>query len=121
MKNLDLNFDLNVGGLIGALGCGAIAAAIVLPLVEVGSNSRGPYKVIFAALFGGAIAGNFLWGMMYKKPKQRLNRPVPNKPKTGSAVAQNDPMRGDSVRRKQHTEVDDTDGNFEGRPRSGRR
>jgi hypothetical protein len=63
------NIDLNIGGLIGALACGGIAAAIVFSTLDTTNRDRGPYKLIIFALIGGALAGNFLWGLIFKKPK----------------------------------------------------
>lgn len=60
--------DLNIGGLIGALACGGVAAAIVFSTHDTADSGRGPYKLIIAALIGGAFAGNFLWGLVSKKP-----------------------------------------------------
>jgi hypothetical protein len=63
------NIDLNIGGLIGALACGGIAAAIVFSTLDTANSGRGPYKLVIFALIGGAFAGNFLWGLIFKKPK----------------------------------------------------
>lgn len=63
------NFDLNIGGVIGALACGGIAAAVVFSTLDTTTSGRGPYKLIILALVGGAFAGNFLWGLVFKKPK----------------------------------------------------
>ena len=62
------NIDLNIGGLIGALVCGGIAAAIVFSTLETTNSGRGPFKLIIFALIGGAFAGNFLWRLVFKKP-----------------------------------------------------
>jgi hypothetical protein len=63
------NIDLNIGGLIGALACGGIAAGIVFANLDTTDSDRGPYKLIILALVAGAFAGNFLWGIVFKKPK----------------------------------------------------
>jgi hypothetical protein len=66
------NIDLNPGGLIGALACAGIYAAIVFPSVDIFSSvditktGYWPYKLMVFALIGGAFAGNFLWGLFFK-------------------------------------------------------
>ncbi|MBX3451217.1 MAG: hypothetical protein KF777_16745 [Planctomycetaceae bacterium] len=65
------NIDLNLGGLIGALACGGIAAAIVFSTLDTTNSGRGPYKLVIFALIGGALAGNFLWGLVFKKPAKK--------------------------------------------------
>lgn len=64
------NFNLNLGGLIGAVVCGGIAAAIVLTMLDSSDGSRrGPYKMIALALVAGGSGGNYLWGYFFKKPE----------------------------------------------------
>jgi hypothetical protein len=63
------NIDLNPGGLIGALAGMGIAAAIVFSSVDITKTGSWPFKVTILALIGGAFAGNFLWGLVFKKPK----------------------------------------------------
>lgn len=63
------SIDLNIGGVIGALACGGIAGAIVFSTVDATNSGRGPYKLMILAVVGGAFAGNFLWGLVFKKPK----------------------------------------------------
>lgn len=62
------NIELNAGGVIGALVGGGVVAAVVFSLVETTEGGRGPYKLIIVGLIGGAFAGNFLWGQVFKKP-----------------------------------------------------
>lgn len=59
------NINLNIGGLIGALGCGGIAAVIVFTTMDAQTRT-GP-KLIIVAVIAGAFAGNFLWGLVFKK------------------------------------------------------
>lgn len=61
------NLNLNIGGLIGAIVCGGIAAAIIFSTVDIDSSKRSPFKLIIFALIGGAFAGNYLWGRLFKK------------------------------------------------------
>lgn len=61
------NVELNPGGLIGALVCGGIAAAVIFSRIDVNTAGRGAYKMPILALIGGAFAGNFLWGLIFKK------------------------------------------------------
>lgn len=63
------NIDLNVGGLIGALACAGIAGAILFSTMDQPDGGRGPYKLLLFALIGGAFAGNYLWGLVFKNPK----------------------------------------------------
>jgi hypothetical protein len=64
------NIDLNIGGLIGALAVGGLAAAVIFTSVDLTHSGRGPYKLIIFALIGGALAGNFLWQKLFKKPQE---------------------------------------------------
>ncbi len=61
------NVNLNPGGLIGALVCGGIAAAVVFTTVDLNSAGRGVYKLPILALIGGAVGGNLLWAAVFKK------------------------------------------------------
>ena len=63
------NIDLNPGGLIGALACAGVYAAIVFSSVDIAASGPRPIKLITLPLIGGAFAGNFLWGLVFKKPK----------------------------------------------------
>ncbi len=63
------NINLNPGGLIGAFACMGIAAAIVFSSVDITQSGSWPFRVTVLALIGGAFAGNFLWGLVFKKPK----------------------------------------------------
>lgn len=65
------NIDLNVGGVIGALACGGIAAVVVFSTFDAMNSGGGPYKLVILALIGGAFAGNFLWGLVFKRPEDR--------------------------------------------------
>jgi hypothetical protein len=62
------NINLNVGGLIGALALGAVAAAAVFTTMDAAKGNLGP-KLIIGAVIVGAIAGNFIWGAIFKKSK----------------------------------------------------
>jgi len=61
------NFDLNAGGLIGGIAFGGIATAVIFLTFSTQSHGRSPYRLIIIALLGGAVAGNFLWGKVFKK------------------------------------------------------
>lgn len=61
------NINLNAGGLIGALACGAIAAAIVFLTVDMQKDGR-PAKLVILAVIGGAFVGNFLWERVFQRP-----------------------------------------------------
>jgi hypothetical protein len=63
------NIELNVGGVIGALGCGGVAAAVVFSTVDPATSGRGPFKFCILALIAGAFVGNWLWGLLFKKSK----------------------------------------------------
>jgi phosphate/sulfate permease len=63
------NIDLNPGGLIGALVCAGVYAAIVFSSVDIAESGSRPIKLIIVPLIGGAFAGNFLWRLVFKKPK----------------------------------------------------
>lgn len=63
------NFDLNVGGLIGALLFGGIAGALVFTNIDVEKAGRGAYRFPIIALIVGAVVGNFLWGLVFNKDK----------------------------------------------------
>jgi hypothetical protein len=74
--------DLNAGGLIGALVCGGVAGAVVFSTVDLSETNRGPYRLILLALIAGAFAGNFLWGLAFKKPPSS-GRPEGGPPEAG--------------------------------------
>ncbi len=63
------NFNLNPGGIIGGIVGAGIAAAAIFSLLDgvqnEGRAGRGPWKLIAFAAFGGAFAGNFLWGQIF--------------------------------------------------------
>ncbi len=61
------NIELNAGGVIGSLACGAITAAIVFSSLDLSRAGRSAAKLVFLALIAGAFAGNFLWGLVFKK------------------------------------------------------
>ncbi|MCJ8329225.1 MAG: hypothetical protein HRT89_02500 [Lentisphaeria bacterium] len=63
------NIDINPGGLIGALVIGGIGFAILFANVDVDSG-RAPYRLAIFILIGGAIAGNYIWASIFKKPKE---------------------------------------------------
>jgi hypothetical protein len=60
------NINLNPGGLIGALACAGIYAAIVFSSVDIMKTGFWPFELTVVALIGGAFAGNFLWGLVFK-------------------------------------------------------
>lgn len=64
------NINLNAGGIIGALAGGAITAAVVFSMVDPSKSGRGPYKLVILGLIGGAFAGNFLWGLVFRQPEE---------------------------------------------------
>lgn len=70
------NIELNPGGIIGALLCAGITAAVIFSNVDVNDAGRGAYKMPIVALCGGAFAGNFLWGKMFKKDKYQATTPI---------------------------------------------
>ena len=61
------NIELNLGGLIGALLGGGIAAAVIFSQVDASTAGRGDFKAPIIALIAGAFAGNFLWDKIFKK------------------------------------------------------
>lgn len=62
------NIDLNPGGFIGAVLAGGIAAAFLFTNGDPQSAVKGKVKLCVICLAGGAFAGNFLWGLIFKKP-----------------------------------------------------
>ncbi len=76
------NINLNAGGVIGSLACGGIAAVVVFSNVDPADTGRGPYRLIILALIGGAFAGNFLWGLVFKRggSTSESNRPRETEP-----------------------------------------
>jgi hypothetical protein len=68
------NIDLNPGGLIGALACLGTYVAIVFSFVDITKTGSSPIKLMVVPLVGGAFAGNFLWGLVFKKPRLRKCR-----------------------------------------------
>ena len=61
------NINLNPGGLIGAIGCGGIAALILYVIINAGTPpEKLPLKLLFLGpVIGGAFAGNFLWALVF--------------------------------------------------------
>lgn len=59
------NIELNIGGLIGALVLGGIAGAIGFTAFD--TASRRPAQVLILGVVVGAVAGNFVWGLVFKK------------------------------------------------------
>lgn len=57
--------DLNPGGIIGGLLGGGIVGAIVLPGIDPNNTSRGVYRLPIFGVIGGAILGNYLWGLVF--------------------------------------------------------
>jgi hypothetical protein len=62
---VDRNIHLNAGGVIGALLCGGIVAAILFAKFK---PDEAPVKFIIVAVVAGAFAGNLLWDSIFKKP-----------------------------------------------------
>ena len=61
------DMHLNVGGIIGGfVGLGAALAIVFMlrPKEEVG---KGFGKLCIFGIIGGAVAGNFLWGLAFRK------------------------------------------------------
>lgn len=84
------NIDLNAGGLIGALACGGITAAVVFATVNPANAGRASAKFIIVALVGGAFAGNFLWGLVFKKSEPRPKKSGHRRPDRGTSARQSD-------------------------------
>ncbi|QDT44953.1 hypothetical protein Pan241w_50700 [Gimesia alba] len=63
------NINLNLGGVIGAIVCGGIAAAIIFSTVDLKNGKRPQFQLITLGLIGGAFVGNYLWGRIFKKPE----------------------------------------------------
>jgi len=61
------NFNINPGGIIGALVCGGIAGAFLFLNADAASSRRGPGRLVVLAVIGGAVAGNYLWKLAFKK------------------------------------------------------
>jgi hypothetical protein len=63
------NFDLNAGGVIGAIACIVVALTIVF-LIDVEDKGRFGKVIIVAAIAGG-VGGNFLWEQIQntRRPK----------------------------------------------------
>jgi len=61
------NMNLNPGGLIGALIGGGIVAYFVFRNIDINTAGRGSYRAPMFGLIGGAFAGNFVWGKLFKK------------------------------------------------------
>jgi hypothetical protein len=57
------NITLNAGGVIGALLCGALVAAYLVMTKDFDKNA----KLIVIGVIAGAFAGNFGWGLIFKK------------------------------------------------------
>jgi hypothetical protein len=115
------NIDLNPGGLIGALACGGITAAVVFSSIDAADTGRGPYKFIIFALIGGAFAGNFLWGLVFKKPAQGPRSFSRDQPASGPSVAPDPSARAEAGHGRRRSEDDDHDETHEGQRRSGQR
>jgi hypothetical protein len=49
--------------------CLRVYAAIVFSSVDIAESGPRPIKLIVVPLIGGAFAGNFLWRLVFKKPK----------------------------------------------------
>jgi hypothetical protein len=58
------NINLNVG--VGGVGCGIVAAVVVFQLADA-TDSGGMYRLVPMAVIGGALVGNFLWGLVFRK------------------------------------------------------
>jgi hypothetical protein len=59
------NINLNLGGLVGAVSCMILAAAIVFPEMPPGARSAFGTILIGCAL-AGAYAGNALWSLIFR-------------------------------------------------------
>jgi hypothetical protein len=60
------DFNLNVGGVVGAIGCLGIVVALAFAV-----RSPLPFGPLLVplAVAGGAYAGNYLWKLVIGKPK----------------------------------------------------
>jgi hypothetical protein len=65
------NIELNPGGLIGALACGASVGAYIFWNHTGGDFGRAQSKFLIGAFIGGAFAGNFLWQLVFKKSEEK--------------------------------------------------
>ena len=62
------NFDLNRGGLVGALMGGGLAVVLGL----AGGTPRLIGKAVIAGVIGGAVAGNVAWQRIQSERKPSL-------------------------------------------------
>jgi hypothetical protein len=80
------NINLNAGGVIGAIVCGGVAGVVLFSNIDPEGPGRGPIRLAIFALIGGAFAGNFLWGLVFKKPTESATTSVPQQPDRGSSA-----------------------------------
>lgn len=63
-------FNLNAGAIIGAVAGEAIALIIAFCLFESAEKGHDLAEWLYSILLGGgALAGNYLWSLAFKKPK----------------------------------------------------
>lgn len=61
-----MNINLNAGGIVGGL-LSCLAAFVGVFMIADPMDDHGMYRLVIVALIGGAFAGNFLWGLAFKK------------------------------------------------------
>jgi hypothetical protein len=61
------NINLNAGGLIGAVVCGGIALVAVFSNSSLMSQTSLASKIVVVAFIAGAFAGNFIWGLVFRR------------------------------------------------------
>jgi hypothetical protein len=62
-----MNFNLNLGGLIGALVGGALLAGVIFLAVQPQEFGRLLARLIILGVIGGAAVGNFGWAAVFSK------------------------------------------------------
>jgi hypothetical protein len=60
------NINLNAGGVLGALLFGAAVGLIVFGTDRSGAHPT-RYRLVIGGVIAGAFAGNYLWGLLFKK------------------------------------------------------
>ena len=63
------NMNLNPGGIVGALDCGVAVGVIAFMALGI-DHPRRPAKLAILGVIGGAVAGNVLWGLIFKRPNK---------------------------------------------------
>jgi hypothetical protein len=63
------NFNLNFGGVVGALICVGAGLAIAFLMIQNGKRPPGPLPIGLSAAAGGAL-GNWIWNLVFPPPPQ---------------------------------------------------